>query len=96
MVAWQVPPDRIESVGRKMATFGAVSHCYCRVSSEQWPYNLYTMVHARDEASCLAKAAEIARAVKVDKYSLLFSRRELKKTSMAYFPEYEPVKSELK
>ena len=89
MVAWQVQEDRIDAVGRKMATFAAVSHCYCRISSPRWPYNLYTMVHARDEASCLATAAKIARAVNVENYSLLFSRRELKKTSMAYFPEYE-------
>ena len=90
MVAWQVAENRIEEVGRTMAAFTAVSHCYCRIPGDGWPYNLYTMVHAQNEPACLATAAEIARVTGLKEYTLLFSRHELKKTSMAYFPEYDP------
>ena len=90
MVAWQVEEDRIEEVGRIMATFKAVSHCYCRNPGNGWPYNLYTMVHAKDEPSCRATASKIAQKAGLQSYKLLFSRRELKKTSMIYFPEYDP------
>ena len=87
MVAWKVAEGRVESVGEKMASFKQVSHCYRRNPSDTWPYNLYTMVHATDEASCIDTARQMSEAAGVDAYTLLFSRRELKKTSMKYFPE---------
>jgi len=70
-----------------MSSFRAVSHCYRRNPSNDWPYNLYTMIHARDEKSCRETAGKMAEETAVEKYTLLFSRRELKKTSMNYFPE---------
>ena len=89
MVAWKVDEDRIEAVGQKMASFQQVSHCYRRNPTESWPYNLYTMVHADDERACHEIAYKISRATSVKDYSLLFSREELKKTSMVYFPTDE-------
>ena len=89
MVAWRVDEDRIEAVGQKLAAFQQVSHCYRRNPSRDWPYNLYTMVHANDEQACRKIARKMSQAVSVDDYSLLFSREELKKTSMVYFPSDE-------
>ena len=86
MTAWKVEEDRIDEVGKKMASFKEVSHCYRRNPSDEWPYNLYTMIHARDEESCHQTAHRMSEAALVDTYKLLFSRRELKKTSMKYFP----------
>ena len=85
MVAWKVDEQRVEEVGPAMAAFDEVTHCYRRNPSGIWPYNLYTMVHASDEASCHAIARKISQAVGVTEYTLLFSRQELKKTSMRYF-----------
>ena len=85
MVAWKVEEARIDSVGRIMAGFKAVSHCYRRDPTDQWPYNLYTMVHGTDEADCRRAAEKMAAKSKIATYKLLFSRRELKKTSMQYF-----------
>ena len=87
MVAWQVDESRIETVGAIMASFKAVSHCYRRSPTGDWPYNLYTMVHANNEQSCRDTARQMALKANVDTYSLLFSRRELKKTSMQYFTD---------
>lgn len=86
MVAWRVEEHRIEAAGASMAAVKAVSHCYRRNPSEAWPYNLYTMIHAKDEASCRQIAREMASQAAVKTYTLLFSRKELKKTSMVYFP----------
>ena len=86
MTAWKVDEDRIDEVGEKMASFKEVSHCYRRNPSDEWPYNLYTMIHAMDEESCRETARKMSEAASVDTYKLLFSRRELKKTSMEYFP----------
>ncbi len=89
MVAWKVDEDRIQEVGQKMASFRQVSHCYRRNPTADWPYNLYTMVHANDEQACQETARKMSRATSVKDYTLLFSREELKKTSMVYFPSDE-------
>jgi len=89
MAAWQVDEERIDAVGEKMAAFKQVSHCYRRNPTHEWPYNLYTMIHARDETSCRETARKMSVASGVNTYTLLFSRRELKKISMQYFTNDE-------
>jgi len=85
MVAWQVDEEIAMKAGSIMASFDEVTHCYRRDPAATWPYNLYTMIHASNEDQCYAIAEKISLAAGVDKYSLLFSRKELKKTSMEYF-----------
>ena len=85
MVAWIVDEKRIEEVGEKMSSFKEVSHCYRRNPTDEWPYNLYTMVHANNEDACREIARTMSSKTRVENYKLLFSRRELKKTSMKYF-----------
>jgi len=87
MVAWEVPEEKIEEVGGTLAGFAEVSHCYRRDPNARWPFNLYTMIHATSEAECHAIAARMSRKARVERYSLLFRRKELKKTSMAYFAD---------
>ena len=89
MGAWQVDEERIEEVGNRLASFKQVSHCYRRNPAKGWPFNLYTMIHANDEESCRQTARNMSREAGVENYSLLFSRKELKKTSMVYFPSDE-------
>jgi siroheme decarboxylase len=87
MTAWQVEEHRIEEVGQIMASFRAVSHCYRRDPADGWPYNLYTMIHGKSEADCRETARKMSDKSGVQTYQLLFSRQELKKISMTYFPE---------
>jgi siroheme decarboxylase len=87
MVAWKVDEARVEQVGTTMAGFDEITHCYRRNPAPGWDYNLYTMVHASDEDQCRALVEKIARTVGEDHYTLLFSRKELKKTSMKYFED---------
>lgn len=91
MGAWQVAENRMESVGRTMAGCRQISHCYRRNPTPEWPYNLYTMIHAESEEACWEIARDMAAKAGVDHYTLLFSRRELKKTSMIYFPTEDPT-----
>ncbi|HMA85836.1 MAG TPA: Lrp/AsnC family transcriptional regulator [Desulfosalsimonadaceae bacterium] len=85
MVAWQVDESLIDAVGEQVAGYDAVTHCYRRDPAPDWPYNLYTMVHAQDEAQCRQIARKISKDTGISEYTMLFSRRELKKTSMQYF-----------
>lgn len=85
MVAWKVPDERISEVGKKMAEFREVTHCYHRRPQQQWPYNLYTMIHGASREQCHEIARRISRATGINDYILLFSEKEFKKTSMEYF-----------
>ncbi len=85
MVAWRVEEERMAEVGGKIASFRQVSHCYWRPAKEGFPYNLYSMVHGRSEQECRQVVAEMASQTGVEDYEMLFSIRELKKTSMQYY-----------
>ncbi|MDN5347794.1 MAG: siroheme decarboxylase [Clostridia bacterium] len=87
MIVWQVPEERLEEVGRKLASFPEVTHCYQRRTLPGWPYNLFTMIHGRDRQVCINMARRLAEAVGIETYELVFSTAELKKTSMRYFEE---------
>lgn len=87
MVAWKVDEDKVEETGNTMAGFHQITHCYRRNPAPGWKYNLYTMVHAATEDECYAIAEQISQATGQKDYELLFSRKELKKTSMKYFED---------
>ena len=89
MSVWAVPDDEIEKVGKIVASFKEVTHCYQRDPMPGSEYNLYTMIHARDECDCRETARSMSEETGIVIYSLLFSRKELKKTSMEYFPTDE-------
>jgi DNA-binding Lrp family transcriptional regulator len=90
MVAWIVHESQISSVGQMMADSPHISHCYRRNPTEDWPYNLYTMVHGRSDSDCKAIALDLSQRTDVTQYEILFSQRELKKTSMKYYPDLVP------
>lgn len=87
MVVWKIPPSRSKEVGHHMAQFAEVSHCYERPTYPDWPYNLFTMIHATSKEECHTIAKKIALTVGFFDYDLLFSSHELKKVSMRYFCE---------
>lgn len=87
MGVWQVPEMKIEEAGKIMASFREVSHCYQRPVFADWPYNLFTMIHARSESECAEIMGRISQATGINDYTMLLSVKELKKTSMQYYME---------
>ena len=86
MTVWRVEdPGERDRAGAAMAGHPAVSHCYARPSASDWPYNLYAMVHGRDRSECIAVAGELKQRTGLAECNILFSHKELKKTSMVYF-----------
>lgn len=86
MVAWRVPEERAGEVGRKLASFREVSHCYWRrPRCGDFPYNLFSMVHGTSDQAVREVVEKMAEAVGRPEHALLFSVEELKKTSMRYF-----------
>jgi len=87
MIVWKVPEDKIDEVGMKLAEFPQVSHCYRRPVYNDWPYNLFSMVHARTKESCEKIAIEMSKHIGIKDYKILFSSREFKKERVKYFEE---------
>lgn len=87
LCAWRVPPDRLDDIADKMSANPAVSHCYDRTPAPNWNYNLYTMIHAKSRAECEKIVASLADECCLDKFQILYTTREWKKTSMRYFAD---------
>jgi DNA-binding Lrp family transcriptional regulator len=79
MVVWQVPENRIDEVGFRLAAFPQVSHCYRRPIYPDWRFNLFSMVHARTLKAAEKIAIEMSETVGIKDYQILFSSREFKK-----------------
>ncbi|MDP2682250.1 MAG: Lrp/AsnC family transcriptional regulator [Deltaproteobacteria bacterium] len=85
MGVWIVQEADRERIGKIMASFKEVSHCYERPSFDGWPYNLFTMIHGKTKEECYETARKISEATGIKDYKLLFSSQEFKKESMVYF-----------
>jgi DNA-binding Lrp family transcriptional regulator len=91
MAVWAVPGDDadVARVGEQMAAYRAVTHCYRRPTYPDWPYNLFTMIHARSRQECEAVVAAIAQQTGITTHEVLYSTTEYKKTRVQYFTEAE-------
>jgi siroheme decarboxylase len=63
------------------ASVEEVTHCYERAIADDWPYNLYTMVHSKSRDDCLMIADHLSQRSGISDYRVLFSDFEYKKTS---------------
>jgi siroheme decarboxylase len=87
MGVWKVPTERIEAVGRQMATVRGISHCYQRPTYSDWPYSVFTMAHGRSKLQCDAILDSIEQLTGIDERSTLYSSTEFKKIRLLYFTD---------
>jgi DNA-binding Lrp family transcriptional regulator len=85
MVVWNIPEDKVDDLGFKLAAFPQVSHCYRRPVYPDWKYNVFSMVHARSLEAAEKMATEMSKQIEIDDYRILFSSREFKKERVKYF-----------
>lgn len=81
MAAFSVPPDKLADIGRRLAGCPQVSHCYARKADNDWPYNLYAMLHASTPVVAAKTAVALCRELEIVEYVLLPTVAELKKSS---------------
>ncbi|MFN8585033.1 MAG: Lrp/AsnC family transcriptional regulator [Dehalococcoidia bacterium] len=94
MAVWAVPTDRIEEFGTFVAGYRNVSHCYQRPTYEDWPYNVFSMIHSPRVDGVEEVAEAIAAETGVTDRRVLYSSIEFKKIRLPYFvPEYEQWES---
>ena len=81
LIAWRVPPEKVDEAGAIYASAEDVTHCYERATAQDWPYNIYTMVHSRSREECLQIAERLSSRSGISDYIVLFSEKEYKKIS---------------
>ena len=79
LIAWRVPPEKVDEAGAIFAAAEEVTHCYERATAQDWPYNIYTMVHSRSREECLQIAERLSSRSGISDYLVLFSEKEYKK-----------------
>jgi DNA-binding Lrp family transcriptional regulator len=84
MVIWAVPPERTEAAGNTFASFEEVTHCYERTPPFAGRYNIFTMIHFKQETDEVL-LNRMAEATGIEDFRVLRSVEEFKKNSMEYF-----------
>lgn len=88
MGVWQVPQDRIQEIGPRMAAFRGISHCYERPTYADWKYQIFTMAHGRSKEECDAILDAIAAQFpEIQDRATLYSSTEFKKIRLLYFTD---------
>src|SRR4051794_15523836 len=87
MGVWKVPDDQIMEVGKRMASFRGISHCYERPTYQDWPYSVFTMAHGRSKDECDAILDSIAEDTGIHERATLYSSTEFKKIRLLYFTD---------
>ena len=85
MVVWDIDESKGEAMGEIAAQFSAVSHCYLRPKYDNWPYNLFTMVHGKTTKETNSIIKEMAVEIEHFARRPLYSTREFKKVRIKYF-----------
>ena len=85
MGVWVVPQENIDEHAAKLAQHRAVSHCYLRPTYDDWPYNVYTTVHARSVDECESVINDLAADTGLTQKQALFPTKEYKKSRVSFF-----------
>ncbi len=80
MVAFEVESDLCDEAGGKLSSLSFVSHCYRRTPYADWPYNLYAMMHARDENEFNERISLMKNHIQYKSVQVLRSVKEYKKS----------------
>lgn len=87
MTVWNVPEDREDEVGYRLASFRSVSHCYKRTTNEKWKYNIFSMIHGKTTDELENFVSDISKEIGIKDYRILYSTKEFKKRRIKYFSE---------
>ena len=87
LIVWKIPDNKINEIGELLAKNSSISHCYRRATTDTWPYNLYAMIHAKDEDEGLRIIGELQAEIGLmfgkTEFLVLKTLMELKKTSFS-------------
>ena len=86
MVVWDVPNEELDDRGVSVGRLPYVTLCYHRPrrSEQDWGYNLFTMIHGREQAAVDEKIDELAGEHLPYDHERLYSTETLKQTGARY------------
>jgi DNA-binding Lrp family transcriptional regulator len=86
MVVWDVPDEELDDRGTMVGSLPYVTLCYHRPRrpEQDWPYNLFTMIHGREAAAVDEKIDELAEEYLPVEHERLYSTETLKQTGARY------------
>ncbi len=86
MVVWDVPEDELDERGIAVGSLPYVTLCYHRPRRPEleWEYDLFTMIHGREETAVDAKIDELAGEYLPYDHERLYSTATLKQTGARY------------
>ncbi|MFB6270520.1 MAG: Lrp/AsnC family transcriptional regulator [Halobacterium sp.] len=86
MVVWDVPDDELDERGVDVGRLPYVTLCYHRPRrpDQDWPYNLFTMIHGREGDAVDEKIDELAADYLPFDHERLYSEATLKQTGARY------------
>ncbi len=86
VVAWKVPQNRVEEIGKAMSSYREITHCYERkVIPGRWEHNLFTVIHDYDRESVKRFVKKLSISIGLKEYLVLFSVKQFKRTSVPQF-----------
>ena len=91
MCVWPVVEADVVRAGQALAANPEVTHCYERPSSTAFPFNLFAMIHAREQGAAEDTFRRLSQRAALSGGRMLISSREFKKSSPVFFCEPPPA-----
>ena len=89
LVAWKSREPENHDIGKLLATFPSVTHCYERSPVPgRWEYIWYTVHHGVSRDAVLSEVKNIADQIGVSEYIVLFSTEEFKRVPNVRIKEH--------
>ena len=87
MVVWIIEDNQKRLVEKLIENNENISHVYERVSTENWPYNFYTMIHGQNSREIEHIVDDLSKKMGSKAYRILYKKKQWKKTSpdMKYY-----------
>jgi siroheme decarboxylase len=91
MVCWKVPETQVEKIGRIIAGYPKVTHCYEReIIPGIWEYNLFCVVHGHSAEEVKQVVRNIEAQTGMAGSVILFSQKKFKHTPAVIVKETGP------
>ncbi len=87
LAVWEVPEERQEEAGRRIAAFTEVADCVKRPAYPEFPYAIHALVRAEAPEEAEAILEKISNAVGSWPRRLILDVKETKKIRLKYFSE---------
>lgn len=81
LTAWDIPADKVDFFATLLMSIEGISHVYERRRCDNWPYNMYGMLHAVDEETVHHIVDKLVKLSDNVAHKVIYTTKEWKKTS---------------